>query len=170
MPSFEQFLMTPLSARSILVNLSLKKKASNRPKTIGVFTRTKTSRSDERLPIGYSLPDFQLHRSNFLAAPALTRKEGGRHLGGAPPPQTPPGEIVPIEFFTQKKPRGRSLIVTKQQKPKQFFTSSRKIVEEGGGQFIKTCLGTQATLWTASSINRKPIKRWTKGLFLKDIV
>ena len=61
--------MTPLSARSILVNLSLKKKkASNRPKTIGVFTCTKPSCSDERLPIGYSLPDFQPHRSNFLAA------------------------------------------------------------------------------------------------------
>jgi len=70
MPSFEQFLMTPLSARSILVNLSLlKKKASNRPKTIGVFSRTKSSHSDLRLPQGYLLPDFQPYRSNFFAPP-----------------------------------------------------------------------------------------------------
>ena len=70
MPSFEQFLMFPLNARSILMNLSLKnKKASNRPKNIGVFTRTKTSRSDERLPIGYSLSSFK----RFLMTPLSAR-------------------------------------------------------------------------------------------------
>ena len=72
--------MTYVNARSILVNLSLsKKKASNRPKTIGVLTRTKSSRSDLRIPLGYLLPDFQPHRSNFFAPPPppdLTRRKG----------------------------------------------------------------------------------------------
>ena len=99
-PTFECFLMTNVSARSNLVNFCPEKNLTqNRPKPIGVLTRTKSSHSDLRLPLGYLLPDFQPHRSNFFAPPpppALTRKEGGRHVGGAPPPQTPPGGIVLI--------------------------------------------------------------------------
>ena len=65
--TFEWFLLTFLSARSNLVIISQKKNlTSNRSKPIGVLTRTKSSCSDERLPIGYSLPDFQLIWSNFL--------------------------------------------------------------------------------------------------------
>ena len=65
--TFEWFLMTTLGARSTLVNLSLEKNlTSNRPKPIGVLTRTKSSCSDDRLPLGYLLPDFQPHRSNFF--------------------------------------------------------------------------------------------------------
>ena len=60
MPSFEHFLMSPLNARSILVNLSLEKNmTSNRPKPIRVLTGTKSSCSDDRQPLGYLLPDFQ---------------------------------------------------------------------------------------------------------------
>ena len=97
MPSFEQFLMTPLSARSILVNLSLKKKkASNRPKTIGVFTRTKSWTSGNHLPIGYLLPNFQPHRSNFLDQPtaAATTTEGR----GSTPKKKP----CPYDFWTNQ--------------------------------------------------------------------
>ena len=125
-------------------------------------------------PMPTRCPLFSLIEATFLdhspPPPPLTRKKGGRHVGGAPPPQTPPGEIVPIELLT--KPRGRYLIVTKQQKPIQFFTNSLKIWKGGGGRLIKTCPGTQPTLCTASSINRKPIKCWTKSgeLFIKDIV
>jgi hypothetical protein len=111
--TFERFLMTASSARSILAYFSLKKNlTSNGCKPIRVLTCTKSLGSDDHLPIGYLLPDFQPHRSNFLAvtsaaaaaasaaasAAALTRKKGGRHVGGAPPPQTPPGGIVPIEL------------------------------------------------------------------------
>ena len=64
---FEGFLISYLSARSKLVNLSLRKNlTSNGYKPIGVLTHTKSSYSDDRLPIGYLLPDFQPHRSNFL--------------------------------------------------------------------------------------------------------
>ena len=174
--TFERFLMSLCNARSnsrrFSQNIFL---TSNGCKPIGVLTRTKSWTSADHLPIGYLLPDFQPHRSNFFIPPAAaaadeTRKKGGRHVGGAPPPQTPPGEIVPIELLT--KPRGRYLIVTKQQKPIQFFTNSLKIWKGGGGRLIKTCPGTQPTLCTASSINRKPIKCWTKSgeLFIKDIV
>ena len=38
---------------------------SNCSKTIGVLTRTKCSCSDDHLPIGYLLPDFQLIWNNF---------------------------------------------------------------------------------------------------------
>ena len=63
--------MTNVSARSNLVNFSPEKKlTSNRPKPIGVLTRTKSSHSDLRIPQGYLLPDFQPHRSNFFAPPA----------------------------------------------------------------------------------------------------
>ena len=63
--------MTNVSARSNLVNFSPEKKlTSNRPKPIGVLTRTKSSHSDLRIPLGYLLPDFQPHRSNFFAPPA----------------------------------------------------------------------------------------------------
>ena len=48
------------------------------------MTRTKSSRSDLRIPLGYLLPDFQPHRSNFFAPPAAAagpnQKEGGRHV------------------------------------------------------------------------------------------
>ena len=57
--TFERFLMTTSSARSILVNCSPKKNlTSNGSKPIGVLTRTKISHSDLRLPNAYSLPDF----------------------------------------------------------------------------------------------------------------
>ena len=57
--TFERFLMTPSSARSILVKFSSKKNlTSNGSKPIGVLTRTKSSRSDLRLPNAYSLLDF----------------------------------------------------------------------------------------------------------------
>ena len=74
MPTFEWFLMTNVSARSILVNLSLEKKlTSNRPKPIGVLTRTECSCSDDRLPLGYLLPDFKPHRSSFFIPPPPPR-------------------------------------------------------------------------------------------------
>ena len=65
--TFELFLMTYLSARSNLVIISQKKNLpSNRSKPIGVLTRTKSSCSDERLPISYLLRNFQPNQSNFL--------------------------------------------------------------------------------------------------------
>ena len=92
-PNLEWFSTTPLSARYILVVFfQTKNLTSNRSKPIGVLTRTKSSCSDERLPIGYLLRNFQPNRSNFFAPPppppppALTRKKGGRHVGGAPAP------------------------------------------------------------------------------------
>ena len=52
--TFERFLMTTSNARWILVNFSPKKNlTSNRSKPIRVLTRTKSSCSDDRLPIGY---------------------------------------------------------------------------------------------------------------------
>ena len=42
------------------------KPTSNRSKPIRVLTRTKSLCSDDRLPLGYLLPDFQPHRSNFV--------------------------------------------------------------------------------------------------------
>jgi len=65
--SFEWFSQTGLSARMNFVNFSLKKNlTSNRSKPIRVLTRTKSSCSDERLPIGYSIRNFQPNQSNFL--------------------------------------------------------------------------------------------------------
>ena len=63
--------MTNVSASSILVNLSLEKNlTSNRPKPIGVLTRTGCSYSDDRLPLGYLLPDFQqLWRTFYKSLP-----------------------------------------------------------------------------------------------------
>ena len=59
-PTFECFLMTNVSARSNLVNFCPEKNLTqNRPKPIKVLTRTKSSYSDERLSLGYLLPDFQ---------------------------------------------------------------------------------------------------------------
>ena len=59
---------------------------SNCSKPIWVLTRTKCSCSDDNLPIGYSLPNFQQIWSNFFADPAaaaaLTRLKGGRHQRG----------------------------------------------------------------------------------------
>ena len=58
-PSFERFLMTPLDARSTLVNFSpTKNQASNDCIPIGVLTRKKSSGSDDRLSIDYPLLDF----------------------------------------------------------------------------------------------------------------
>ena len=66
LPTFECFLMTNVSARSNLVNFCPEKNLSqNRPKPIGVLTRTKSSHSDLRIPLGYLLPDFQQIWSNF---------------------------------------------------------------------------------------------------------
>ena len=65
--TFERFLMTTSSARSILVNFSPKKNlTSNRSKPIWVLTRIWSSCSDDRLPNAYSLLDFQPIWSNFL--------------------------------------------------------------------------------------------------------
>ena len=94
--TFERFLMTYLSARSNLVIISQKKNlTSNRSKPIGVLTRTKTSCSDERLPIGYLLRNFQPNQSNFLNRfSSLQFNQEGKGvdtLGGLPPPQAPPG-------------------------------------------------------------------------------
>ena len=110
--TFEWFLLTSLSARSNLVIISQKKNlTSNRSKPIRVLTRTKSSCSDERLPIGYLLPDFQPNWSNFLNQSlhfsslqftSLQFNQVGRgstHWGGLPPPQTPPGGIVPITLW-----------------------------------------------------------------------
>ena len=50
---------------------------SNRPKPIRVLTRTKSSCSDDRLPLGYLLPDWQPHRSNFVIhLPPLPGRKG----------------------------------------------------------------------------------------------
>ena len=95
--------MTNVSARSNLVNLSLEKNlTSNRPKPIRVLTRTKPSCSDDRLPLGYLLPDFQPHRSNFLALPpppALTRMKGVDTEKKTMPIRL----LDPSEFFTTTK-------------------------------------------------------------------
>ena len=92
--------MSCWSARSNLVNLSPEKNlASNGSKPIGVMTRTKSWTSADRLPLGYLLPDFQPHRSNFFAPPAAAaagpnQKEGGRHEKKKP---------VPIGLWDQLK-------------------------------------------------------------------
>ena len=49
---------------------------SNRSKTIRVLTRTQSSCSDDRLPIGYLLPDFQPISRNFFASLFHNQKEG----------------------------------------------------------------------------------------------
>ena len=52
---------------------------------IRVLTRAKSSRSNDRLLIGYLLRNFQPNRSNFLVhspPPPLTRLKGGRHERG----------------------------------------------------------------------------------------
>ena len=75
--TFEQFLMTTTSARSILVNLSPKKNlTSNRSKPIRVLTRISSSCSDDRLPNAYSLLDFQTIWSNFYTSLSLSLPEG----------------------------------------------------------------------------------------------
>ena len=95
---FEQFLMTYLSARSNLVIIYQKKNlTSNRSKPIGVLTRTKSPCSDERLPIGSLLSDFQQILSKFLNRVTSLRftsvwpgRKGVDTLGGAPAPPKPP--------------------------------------------------------------------------------
>ena len=75
---------------------------SNRSKPIGVLTRPKCSCSDDHLPIGYLIRNFQPNRSNFLIrfASLLPGRKGGRHIGGGSrPPQAPPGGIVPITLW-----------------------------------------------------------------------
>ena len=97
--TFEWFLLTSLSARSNLVIISQKKNlTSNRSKPIGVLTRTKSSCSDERLPISYLLRTFQPNRSNFLNQSlhftSLQFNQVGRgstHWGGSRPPKPPRG-------------------------------------------------------------------------------
>ena len=62
--------MSSLGARSILVHFSKKKNlTSDGSKPIRVLINPNLSDSDLRLPIGYSLPDFQLHISNFYLQP-----------------------------------------------------------------------------------------------------
>ena len=79
--------MTISSVRTNLVKFCPKKNlTSNGSKPIRVLTCTKSSCSDERLPLGYMLHDFQLHRSNFFVhflhfTSSITRQEGGRHRG-----------------------------------------------------------------------------------------
>ena len=84
--------MTSLSARLILVNFSLKKKSdSNGSKPIRVLINPNLSSSDLRIPLCYSLPDFQPNRSNSLSQP--------------PPPPWPEGrgstrkKTVPIRLL-----------------------------------------------------------------------
>ena len=56
-----------LQVLSILENFSsIKNQTSNGSKPIGDLTHTISLHSDERLSIGYSLPDLQSHRSNFV--------------------------------------------------------------------------------------------------------
>ena len=67
MPIFERFLMTPLSARSTLVILTLKKNLnSNGSKPIGILKTRNLRKRENREPIGYSLPDFKPHWSNVF--------------------------------------------------------------------------------------------------------
>ena len=103
--TFERFLMTASSARSNLANCSLKKNlTSNGCKPIRVLTCTKSSCSDGHLPIGYSLPDFQPHRSNFFAhpppppPPTQPGRKGVDTLGGLRPPKPPRGDRVNISL------------------------------------------------------------------------
>ena len=57
--------MIPWSARSTLVNLTLRKNlTSNSSKPIGVLETRNLWKRENREPIGYSLPDFQPHWSN----------------------------------------------------------------------------------------------------------
>ena len=66
--------------------VSEKNLTSDGSKPIRVLINPNLSDSDLRLPISYSLPDFQVHISNFYlqptaaaaAAAAMTRQEGGR--------------------------------------------------------------------------------------------
>ena len=62
MPSFEQFFVTALSARSILVNFTLRKNLTSKSsKPIGVLKTRNLWKRENREPMGYSLPDFQSH-------------------------------------------------------------------------------------------------------------
>ena len=80
--AFKRFLMTISSVISNLVKFCPEKNlTSNGPKPIRVQTRTKFLCSGKRLPIGYLLPDFQPHRSNFFIhslhfTSSITRKKG----------------------------------------------------------------------------------------------
>ena len=81
--------MTNVSARSNLVNFSPEKKlTSNRPKPMGVLTRTECSYSNDRLPLGYSLPDFQQIWRNFFTSLPLFSQPGRKGVDT--------GETVPI--------------------------------------------------------------------------
>ena len=62
MPSFEQFFVTALSARSILVNFTLRKNLTSKSsKPIGVLKTRNLWKRENREPMRYSLPDFQSH-------------------------------------------------------------------------------------------------------------
>ena len=70
---------------------------SNRSKPIRVLTRTKCSCSDDRLPISYSLPDFQQIWSNFLNHSRHFTQfnqegRGSTRWGGCAPPNPPGGD------------------------------------------------------------------------------
>ena len=59
--TYKQFLHTHLSARMILVNFyPTKILTSNGSKPIGVLTQKKSSCSEDSLPIGYYILDFEL--------------------------------------------------------------------------------------------------------------
>ena len=113
--SLELFSLSAFKARSNCIHFSHKKKlTSNHSKPIGVLTRTKSPCSDERLPIGYLLSDFQQNRSNFLnrftslrfgsVRFSLNQEGRGSTLGGGPrpPPSPPRGGFVPLTCWLQK--------------------------------------------------------------------
>ena len=114
-PTFGRFLMTSESARLILENLSPEKNlTSNGCKPIRVLTCTKSSCSDDHLPIGYSLPDFQPHRSNFFAQRKFILRQfysqkatdSGHML--PPPPPTQPGRKEVDTWAAPPNPPGGS--------------------------------------------------------------
>ena len=118
--------MTASSARSNLANCSLKKNlSSNGCKPIRVLTCTKSSCSDGHLPIGYLLPDFQSHRSNFFAPPpppppTQPGRKGVDTWGGATtPPKTPRGGLCQWHFWFVRPNIPETLI--------EFFFECKKI-------------------------------------------
>ena len=67
------------------------------------MTRTKSSCSDERLPIGYSIRNFQPNRSNFLnrfssvhftSLQLYQEERGSTQWGGSRPPNPPRGDCA----------------------------------------------------------------------------
>ena len=102
--SFKKFLMSNLSARLNLVNFSpTKNLTSNGSKPIRVLTRTKSSCSDERIPIGYKLRKIQQIWRNFFGTLTTTAAANQEERGSTR------GKTVPIlvvdhsESFTMTK-------------------------------------------------------------------